>query len=786
MLKKSFKLISPILFFILFSCEGDPVNVSSDLGIASPVKLESSDTTVVILEDYFLNKADVLGVNLPEGWTFEFSNQKDSLLIYSRNTRGQLFNIRFETVSGSMDVLSIGSIKEPLRLSLADNDYSVVKLKGEMTNWNLVEGSLEDGTWNFDLLLNPNAFQYLFVTDGKELLDPTNELQADNGSGGVNSLLDLRPSKVELADYPVLQTSHYAGTNVFINVSGSQEGMEYFPYLDNLLLDYTVEDSTLSIQLPAVHGKTKLRVFAKNKSGISNDIMVPVHDGKILRDPKALGLTDYESQVMYFTLVDRFYNGNPSNDKPLDDPRLYDKANYQGGDIAGITEKIRSGYFNDLGINSIWLSPITQNPEGAFQEYIEPQNFYSGYHGYWPISSSKIDHRFGTDEEMYELIRVAHKNDIAILLDYVCNHVHEQHPIIKNNPSYATGFMLEDGRRNLRLWDEQRLTTWFDEFLPSLDLENPEVVDLQVDSTMYWIQKFDLDGFRHDATKHIPLDFWRKLTRRLKEDRVSKGKKVYQIGETYGSRDLVNSYIGSGLLDAQFDFNLYFDSRSSFALQEPSMQVVADALEQSLSYYGHHNTMGYMTGNHDQARFISYAGGALRMDEDPRAAGFEREVGVGDPIGYRKLQLMTAFYLSIPGVPTIFYGDEIGIPGANDPDNRDMMIFDELDQKQLETKAMTSKMVNLRRNSMSLIYGDTRIVDSGDDYIILERRYFDEISYCIFNKGVSSQTFTIKTDNNTRSMTFVRQISAGEKLIQNEAQVTLSLEPWSFEIIQSK
>jgi cyclomaltodextrinase len=174
------------------------------------------------------------------------------------------------------------------------------------------------------------------------------------------------------------------------------------------------------------------------------------------------------------------------------------------------------------------------------------------------------------------------------------------------------------------------------------------------------------------------------------------------------------------------------------------------------------------------------------MDEDPRAAGFEREVGVGDPIGYRKLQLMTAFYLSIPGVPTIFYGDEIGIPGANDPDNRDMMIFDELDQKQLETKAMTSKMVNLRRNSMSLIYGDTRIVDSGDDYIILERRYFDEISYCIFNKGVSSQTFTIKTDNNTRSMTFVRQISAGEKLIQNEAQVTLSLEPWSFEIIQSK
>ena len=133
-------------------------------------------------------------------------------------------------------------------------------------------------------------------------------------STSVNSLLDLRPSKAELADYPVLQTSHHEGRNVFINVSGSQEGLEYFPYLDNLLLDYEVEDSKLSIKLPTVHGKTKLRVFAKNKSGVSNDIMVPVHDGKILRDPEALGLTDYEAQVMYFTLVDRFYNGNPSNE----------------------------------------------------------------------------------------------------------------------------------------------------------------------------------------------------------------------------------------------------------------------------------------------------------------------------------------------------------------------------------------------------------------------------------------------------------------------------------------
>lgn len=783
MLKKSFSSISLLLFFFLISCVNEAEQSTNDLGVLSPIKLGASDTTIVLLEDYFLDKKEVTGVNLPSGWTSAFSEQKDSLLIYSTDTRGKLFNLGFVTESGTKDVLCVGSVKAPVTITLEDKGYEKVQLKGEMTNWNLVDGYRNDAAWNFDFVLNPNAYQYVFVADGKELLDPVNTLQADNGSGGVNSLLDLRPSKAEQQAFPVLQTNSFEDGTVFLSISGNTEGLNCFPYLDNQLLDFSLEESKIRIELSG--GSGKLRVFAYSQSGVSNDIMVPVREGQVLTDPQLLGRTDYEAQVMYFTLVDRFYNGNTSNDAPLGDTRLYDKANYQGGDLAGITAKIKSGYFNDLGINSIWLSPITQNPAGAFQEYIEPQNFYSGYHGYWPISSSKIDHRFGTDEEMYELIQAAHENDIAILLDYVCNHVHEQHPIIKNNPEYATVFELEDGRRNLRLWDEQRLTTWFDEFLPSLDLENPEVVDLQVDSTMYWIQKFDFDGFRHDATKHIPLDFWRKLTRRLKEERISKGKKVYQIGETYGSRDLVNSYIGSGLLDAQFDFNLYFDSRSSFAFQEPSFKVVSDALEQSLTYYGHHNTMGYMTGNHDQARFISYAGGALSMDEDPRAAGFEREVGVGDPIGYSKLQMMTAFYLSIPGVPTIFYGDEIGMPGANDPDNRDMMIFEALSPKQAETKAMTSKVVNLRRNSLSLIYGDTRLVEVSDSHLIIERRYFDEVSYCIFNKDTSDNTFNINLDNNTNSMTFVRKISEEKKLIQNEAQISLSVEPWSFEIIQS-
>lgn len=777
-------LVFPLLIG-LQACNQEGPKQIKDLGIASPIALAENDTTLVLLEDYLLDAAACTGVEVPANWSYAWNTAKDSLYIFSTDSRNALFYIRLLRANQSMDILCVGNQQIPAQLQLADKGYSKVQMKGEMTNWGLIDGQLQDGTWVFDLLLNPNAYQYIFVADGQELLDPVNQLTADNGSGGINSLLDLRPSEGDIADRPILQTHTFDANQVQFRLSGSTDDLKVYVFQYNQLLGYNLEDGILSVSPDAIEGRSKLRVFASNAAGISNDILVPLQNGIPVQNKGQLTRTDYEAQVMYFTLVDRFFNGNTDNDEPVDDPRLYDKANYQGGDLAGITAKIKSGYFDSLGINSIWLSPITQNPAGVFQEYIEPKNFYSGYHGYWPISSSKIDHRFGTDEEMYELVQTAHQHDIAILLDYVCNHVHEQHPIIQNNPEFATVFELGEGRRNLRLWDEQRLTTWFDEFLPSLDLENPAVVDLQVDSTMYWINKFEFDGFRHDATKHIAVDFWRQLTRRLKEERVAKGNQVYQIGETYGSRDLVKSYIGSGLLDAQFDFNLYFDSRSSFAFQEPSFEQVTDALAQSLNYFGHHNTMGYMTGNHDQARFISYAGGALRMDEDPRAAGFEREVGVGDPIGYKRLQLMTAFYLSIPGVPTIFYGDEIGMPGANDPDNRDMMIFEGLNADQEATKAMAAKMTNLRRNSMSLIYGDTRIVSSGPNHIILERTYFDEVSYCVFHKGTETESYTIELDEFQGDMSFSRKINESGPLDHASGELVVELEPWSFEIIQS-
>ncbi len=460
------------------------------------------------------------------------------------------------------------------------------------------------------------------------------------------------------------------------------------------------------------------------------DYLFPLENGEIINQTKQLTKEDQHANILYFMLVDRFHKGDTENDAPVEDERILPPANYHGGDLAGIRQKLDEGYFEKLGINTIWISPLNQNPEGAFQEYPEPRRWFSGYHGYWPVSSSKVDHRFGTNQELKDLVEAAHAKDMKVILDFVANHVHEEHPLIQNNPDWKTDFDLGDGKKNIRLWDEQRLTTWFDDFLPSLDFSNPEVIEVQVDSALFWLKEFNLDGFRHDATKHIPLAFWRRLTQRLK---LETDQPLFQIGETFGSRELIGSYVGTGMLDGQFDFNLYFDLRTVLTSEDPKGEDLVKTVEASLNTYGYHSLMGNISGNHDMPRFIAYAGKDLGPNEDPKEAGWTRKIGVKDPVGYKKLKQLHAFLMMAPGVPVIYYGDEIGMSGANDPDNRRDMRFSGLSEEEAGVKAFVEEQVKARKERMELLYGQTWVYAPDEKSFVIARRYLDKETKLILN-----------------------------------------------------
>ncbi len=475
-----------------------------------------------------------------------------------------------------------------------------------------------------------------------------------------------------------------------------------------------------------------LRIYAADDRGLCNDVLVPLSCGRIVRDASQLTRHDPQTQVLYSLMIDRFANGNPANDRPLNRPDVLQKVDYMGGDLKGITDKIEQGFFDDLGITTVWISPITQNPYDAWGQNVDPDTKFSGYHGYWPIYTTRIDERFGTDAELRELLSAAHAHGLNVILDYVANHLHINSPVLQAHPDWTTSMYLPDGRRNLELWDEQRLTTWFDVHIPTLDLEREEVCDPMTDSALYWVANYDFDGFRHDACKHIPENYWRMLCRKMKTRFPE--RQLWQIGETYGSPELIGSYVKSGMIDAQFDFNFYHTAIDVLREDAP-MKRIADEVASSAAAYGSHHTMGNITGNHDKARFISLAGGALSPEEDHKWVGWHREVGVGDSVGYRKLGLLQALIMTLPGVPCIYQGDEYGIPGANDPDNRRMMQFDGYSAREEAQKTMVRELIALRRSAMPLLYGDMKTLVLDGNLWIFAREYMGEYVVVALNNG---------------------------------------------------
>lgn len=513
-------------------------------------------------------------------------------------------------------------------------------------------------------------------------------------------------------------------------------------YIQNTLIDHSLwheaEEGTWTLDLSAIpdldtrfKGRAYLRIFAEDDQFLFNDLLLPMQNGKIITDAAQLNRHDQQAQILYSVLIDRFYNGNTANDWKMNSPEVLDIVDYQGGDLAGVTAKITEGYFDKLGINTLWISPITQNPWDAWGLYPFPNGNkydstktytkFSGYHGYWPIFATKLDDRFGTPDELRALLDTAHAHGMNVVLDYVANHMHINSPTLQTHPDWHTDSILPDGRRNFELWDDARLTTWFDKHIPTLDLEREEVCEAMTDSALYWLANYDLDGYRHDACKHIPESYWRMLGQKIAMRWPE--RPIWMIGETYGSPELIGSYVKSGMLNAQFDFNVYFTAREALCGLTGMDQIMQNVLT-SLRTYGAHHTMGNISGNHDQIRFASIAGGAIDIHSQGKEEGWTEEVGIGDAEkAYKRVLLLEVLNMTLPGVPCIYQGDEYGEVGGNDPDNRHMMRFENLNGQERDIRNKVAELIHMRRHSMPLLYGDFIPLIDRPDEIIYQRIY---------------------------------------------------------------
>jgi len=398
---------------------------------------------------------------------------------------------------------------------------------------------------------------------------------------------------------------------------------------------------------------------------------------------------DWQDRIIYFALLDRFENGNPENDKAHGDPECnnaQDAHAYQGGDLAGLKQRMDA--IAKLGANAIWVTPLYK---GVPQKVGDN----CGFPGYWAAFSDpyefELDPRFGTAEEFDEVLTEAHARDIKVILDMVVNHAGYDSPLVEQRPQW-----FHDPRTSLKLGSPEIFAPLAG--LPDFNHRHPEAAEYLLDLHTQWVERFKFDGIRMDTVKHVEPWYFRYWINGIKTSRPD----LFIFGEI-----LDESYAGYGqYLDAGFAGLFNFPLRRSLIdtfAKGGSVDVTASRVQEMISLFGQRQSrlMVTLLDNHDVPRF---------MEEFPAEMSPETV--------HERYKLALTALLTLPGIPQLTYGNEVGMYGGADPDNRRMMPdwafepgFDEPDHSGFVHRpgavwAHLQRLIELRSQLPSLARGD--------------------------------------------------------------------------------
>ncbi len=464
--------------------------------------------------------------------------------------------------------------------------------------------------------------------------------------------------------------------------------------------------------------------------------------------PLAQGF-DWRDGIMYFVLLDRFLDGDAGNNKP--EIGVETPANWQGGDLAGLLAKLRAGYFTSLGVNVLWLSSPLDAPDGKYPG--KDAHDYTGFHGYWPRDLGKIEARLGDLALLKQVVSEAHQAGIRVVVDYVMNHVHQSSPVYTSHPEWF--WPLDLGGKSCICgsgcdWKPpEGLRCWFDPFLPDFDFTLQAARSFSVENAVGWVKQLGVDGYRLDAVKHIELSWLTELRARLAAEVVKPGQRFYLIGETFdGDRDLLKQFVDPATkLDGQFDFPLRAQLVKSVLLRQGSLGADLDTfLNGNQSYYGKDALMGTFLGNHDLPRAIHLAEDTPQFgewDTGKSRAWSNLPAQPSSAAPYQRLALAFTVLLTIPGLPTIYYGDELGLAGGGDPDNRRPMLWSGASTEQEALRATIAKLCAIRKQHPALRRGTRKEVWLGADVYAYRMSEGSDVLVIVINRSDAEQTIQL-------------------------------------------
>ena len=443
----------------------------------------------------------------------------------------------------------------------------------------------------------------------------------------------------------------------------------------SLGIDVTTGRVTLSLTA-LEDGKYTVVLSAKDAAGVaSRPLEAPFW---IEQEP-----FDWRDALVYMVMTDRFENGDPSNDAPATPGVTDTRADWKGGDLEGLRTRIADGTFDALGVRALWLSPFQTNPSGAYLAS-DGQHQVAGYHGYWPIRARDVDARLGGEAALRSAVAEAHRHGIRVLMDFVVNHVHEEHEYFAAHPDwFRTGCVCGTTGCD---WTDKRLECLFADYMPDVNWTVTEASEQLTADAVWWLDEFDLDGLRVDAVKHVEDAAVRNLATRVRETLEIAGNHYFLMGETamgwsdcgiacnadqYGT---IARYVGPHGLDGQFDFVLYHAVPYNVFAYDDFGLIHADFwTNASQSQYPAGSIMTPYIGSHDSTRFVtlaSYRGQPGFARDVPTHQWSDLAGAPPDAEPYARHALALSWLLGLPGAPLLYYGDEYGEWGGADPGNR--------------------------------------------------------------------------------------------------------------------
>lgn len=446
--------------------------------------------------------------------------------------------------------------------------------------------------------------------------------------------------------------------------------------------DATIDSESGELRLPLrglASGKHRLTVRAEDADG---QTVGPFHL-PLWVEPKPF---DWREGVLYLAFIDRFANGDPGNDDPVGAPVEY-PADWHGGDLAGAQAVLESGYFERMGVNAIWLSPINAQIDGHWPDRGDGNRRFAAYHGYWPIRAREVDPRFGGNEALHAFVQAAHARGIRVLLDLINNQVHEQHEYVGPHPDWFRSECVCGADPGCG-WSERPLDCLFARYLPDINWRNTSAEARFIDDALSWVEDYDVDGFRVDAVKHVETTSVYNLRAALADRFERGGHRILMLGETaVGEFDgfddhcgeqypngyaWIDAYTGPTGLDGQFDFPTHHRTQYGLLTGTAGFEVIEDAVADYEDRYRADALHVRFLGSHDTSRLSSRANfdGAVDCAWPGGGNCAQLPQNPSDPEAFKRLIRAWTVLYALPGLALLYYGDEVALPGGNDPDNR--------------------------------------------------------------------------------------------------------------------